>query len=479
MSARGRKPDDATARVKARRLALLIFGVLLVVLFGGVAVASGIGSTSVPSGAVAVVTEMPDGDVTVTQEDFETALTQMAAQAQLEEVPPEDDPQYGQIAAAAFNDLLDVIWIEGEAADRGVEVSQRQIDDQLQQVAQQNFECEADEEPFECRQMRRFLRDSGYTREDVIKRVEIGLLSNELQTMITEEAQTPTESQLKAFYETFNAQFQLPASTDIRVIQTEREGQADRAKAALEEDSSPENWETVAARFSTDEVSKDAGGVREGVTDGMFEEPVQNAIDEATPGELVGPIEADSGYYVVQVDQRNEERVQDFDEVSEQLEQQVAQQLSSSSQIAFVDNYRNIWTARTFCAEDFLNDRCANADGENFFLTDADREAAAEATEGQAPALSNRVAWPKPPNTLTLPIDPVTANGTQIVCYLAEQPDGQNFPLTGTAPPQRPHPPGPTEAINEPPEGTDPASVPPACGAVDPAAALGGVPPMG
>lgn len=478
VSARGRKPDAATAGQKARRLGLLVTGILFVLLFAGVAIASGIGKPSLPSGAVAVVSDLPDGDYVITQEQFDTALQQMAAQAQMPELPAEDDPQRKEVEGAAFNDLLDIAWITGEAADRGISVTQRQIEDQLDQVAQQNFQCDADVEPFECEELADFLEESHYTEEDVLDRIEVGLLSNELQTAITEDAPEPTEAQMRAYYETFQSQFVQPESADLRLIQTEERPQAARAKAALEEDSSTESWEQVAERFSTDSISSESGGLREGVTAGMFEQSVQAEMDEAPLGELIGPIEGDAGFFVFQVEERHEEHTRPFedDDVQQQLEQQIAQQLAASTQTAFIDNYRNVWTARTVCADSVMTDRCVNnPNGENVFLTDQAREQLEEATEGQAPALKNRTVWPKPPNTLTLPIDAVSINGTQIICYLEEQ-EETGFPLTGTAPPQRPHPPGPTEAINAPPEGQEDIQMPPTCGAMNPTAFGGGMP---
>lgn len=445
-------------------------GVLFVVLFVGVAIASGIGTPSVPNGVVAIVQDMPGGDYEITEEQFEKAKQQMAAQAQLEKVPPKDDPQYLEIAGAAMNDLLDVAWISGEAAEQGIKVTQRQIDDQLKQVAQQNFRCKENVEPFKCKALKDFLKQSHYTQDDVLERIKVGLYSNELQSKITDDAPKPTEAQIDAFYNTFKSQFTLPASTDLRVIQTEKKGQAEKAKAELEKDSSEKSWEKVAKKYSNDSISKDSGGLREGVTEGMFEAKVQEEIDKAPDGELVGPVKGESSFYVFQVEKRNPQRTQDLDEVREQVEQQVSQQLSASAQTSFISAYRNTWTARTICAESVLMDRCRNAGGENVFLTAEARKQQREATKDQAPALKGRMAWPKPPNTLSMPIDPVSPSGTQIICYLEEREEGSTFPLTGTAPPQRPHPAGGEDAINPPPEGQEDVEVPPTCGASNPTA---------
>jgi parvulin-like peptidyl-prolyl isomerase len=449
----------------------------LILLFVGVAVASGIGHPSVPSGSVAVVTDMPGGEVEITTEQFDRAKQQMAVQAQLDEVPPEDDPKYKEVAGAALNDLLDVAWITGAAAEGDINVTQRQIDEQLKQVAQQNFNCKKDEDPFKCKELKDFLKQSKYTQDDVVERIKVGLLSNELQQSLTEDAPKPTQSQLRAYYDAFSSQFQLPASSDLRVIQTEKKGQAEKAKAELEKDNSVKSWEKVAKKYSNDAISKDNGGLRESISAGMFEEKVQNEMDKAEIGQLVGPVKGETGYYVFQVEKRNPERLQDFDEVREQIEQQVSQQLASAAQTNFINNYRNVWTSRTFCAEQVLTDRCANAGGENVFLTAEQLKQQRQATKDQAPALKGRMAWPKPPNTLAFPIDPVSPSGTQIVCYLEEGPEGSNFPLTGIAPPQRPHPAGPDEAINAPPEGQEEGQeTPPTCGATNPTAFGGGMP---
>ena len=146
--ARPQRPKPAAAPQRGgggavKRLGLLIFGALLVALFAIVAVAQGIGDPSIPSDAIAVVDGAPNG--TVTQDDFDRALAQTAAQQGIKEIPKTTDPQYQPLADAAESDLLLARWVQGEAAERGIAPTDREIDDELSKVKTQQFGCKADE----------------------------------------------------------------------------------------------------------------------------------------------------------------------------------------------------------------------------------------------------------------------------------------------------------------------------------------------
>ena len=121
-----------------------------------VAVAQGIGDPSVPADAIAVVEDAPNG--TITKEEFDRALVQTAARQGIKEVPETTDPQYQTLADAAQSDLLLARWVAGEAQERGIETTDREIDDELEKVKQQQF---GSEQAFE-----KFLDQSGFTHEE-------------------------------------------------------------------------------------------------------------------------------------------------------------------------------------------------------------------------------------------------------------------------------------------------------------------------
>ncbi len=374
------KASQASKRagIGAARLPLIVFGGLLVALFAVFAVAQGIGSPSIPSDGVAVVEEIPGETVTVTdcngdeveddpgtitEAEFDCALRQTAARAGLQQVPEPGQPQYEDLRQAAIGDLLDTIWIRGEAADQGISVSQRQADAELDQIVTQNFRCPSGGDPFECPEFQRFLEQSSFSRDDVLRRVELQALSGDLQQKITEAVEPVSQQQIEEYYEAAEEQFALPATRDVRLVLNRNAADVEQAQAQLEEDSSDAAWRQVASEFSTDPTSKDNGGLRPGLTEGLLEEPLNSEIFAAPEGEIVGPVETPLGSYVFEVVKTTPERTQSLEEVQAQIRTQLAQQQQQLAFSQFVDDYGSKWLSRTFCADDFVIERCANFTG--------------------------------------------------------------------------------------------------------------------
>ena len=152
-AARARKAPEPRSR---KTLGLVVFGVLFVALFVVSAVAIGIGNPSVPAGAIAVVEDAPDG--TITKEEFDRALVQAAARQGLKDVPATDDPQYQLLADSAEGDLILSRWVLGEAEERGIEVTDREVEDELDTIKEQQFGSE--------KKFQQFLDQSGFTLDE-------------------------------------------------------------------------------------------------------------------------------------------------------------------------------------------------------------------------------------------------------------------------------------------------------------------------
>ena len=239
------KPKAAPAPKARKRLYALIFGVLFVVLFAVVGVAIGIGDPEVPDGAIAIVDDSPDG--TITQEQFDRALTQTAARQGIKEVPATDDPQYQLLADAAESDLILARWVLGEADERGIEISDREIDDELGKIKEQQF---GSDKAFED-----FLKQSGFTLDEAKDRIKLQLVSDRIQKAVLPEEPEITDDEIKTFYDENIAQFEQPETRDVRVILTKTEDEANQALEALGTDPSPKSWEDVAKKFSIDEAT--------------------------------------------------------------------------------------------------------------------------------------------------------------------------------------------------------------------------------
>ena len=425
-----------------------VLGALFIVLVALVAATEGVGSEDPNDDSVAVVEgvslEGVIDDGQISRESFDAALARAATAQGLDEPPATDDPAYEALRDTALNDVLDTAWILGEAEERGVEVTDSEVEQEFQQTKEENFQTE--------KEYTDFLEQSGFTQEDIDLRVKLQLLSTKIQEEVTGGTEAPevSEEDAKLFYEANEAQFVEPASRDIRLVQTDDKAQADQAFEQLSEDNSPENWDKVAAELSTDPASKDAGGVREAVTEGVFPEPLNGEIFGAPQGEVQGPVSTPQGFVVFQVDQVTEAGTLSFEEARPQIEQQLGPQLQQEQFAAFLTDYRDRWTEVTICADGFISERCENFSGPSAAEADPcdppEQEGVSDAQRQQQIDQARAAGCP-PPVRSNNPIAP-----------------GSFIPFTAPSGlPQRPHPPGDD-------------SVAPEGGAVPGGAVPGGVP---
>ena len=137
----GQGGDVSVAAMADTRL--LIFGLAFILLFAGFAIAQGIGSPSIPSGDVALVEGVPSSVGHVSEAEYKRSLLQAAAQAGLKSTPKPGEKQYEELNKTALGNLFDTIWIQGQAEEMGITVTEKQIATELAQIKKQNFKTAA------------------------------------------------------------------------------------------------------------------------------------------------------------------------------------------------------------------------------------------------------------------------------------------------------------------------------------------------
>jgi parvulin-like peptidyl-prolyl isomerase len=341
-----------------QRLALVVFGALFVVLFAGYAIAEGIGHPSVPSGNVAIVQDVPDDVATVSEAEFRRALAQQIAQGKLKKAPQPGEKKYEELKTAALGELLDAIWIQGEAEELGISVTPKQIATELAQIKKTNFKTPAE--------YQKFLETSHFTKADVLGKVKLQLLSTQIQEQVAKEAPPPSDTEIADYYDSAkDSQYTTKESRDVRIVVNKDKSKVEAAKAALEKDDSPASWKKVAAKYSNDPTTKSKGGLQPALTEELLQgkEPLVGAIFNSSVGELVGPVELEGNFFVLEVAKLNPEKVQPLGEVSSQIKAQLTEQLAQEVFSEFVAQYQSKWQSRTYCAADFTIERCANYKG--------------------------------------------------------------------------------------------------------------------
>jgi hypothetical protein len=217
----------------------VIAGVALVVLAVGAVVlllkpfddeGEGGAKKSVPAGAVAVV-----GEEEISRADFDHWLENAArgrappgggepvviprppdfiqcVEAKRDEPTPRGAPtpsetdlreqceqEYEGLRDQVMQFLVQSIWIEFEAEERGIEVSDADVRQAFDEQKSQSFEKEED--------YREFLRTSGQTEADLLYRVRIDLLSERIRQEVIREGGGSDQEDVDAFVEDFQERY--------------------------------------------------------------------------------------------------------------------------------------------------------------------------------------------------------------------------------------------------------------------------------
>ena len=258
--------------------------------------------------------------------------------------------QYEQLRDQVLGLLISFEWIEREAADQGVKVTDAEVDKSFEEQKKQTFPKDAD--------YQKFLKDSGQTEEDVRMRVRLDLLSNKIRDKVIKGKDQVSEQQITDYYNKNKERFAQPERRDLSIVLTKTEAKANEAKQALEDG---ESFKSVAKEYSIDDASKAQGGKLPAVAQGQQEKAFDDAIFAADKGKLEGPVKTQFGFYVFQVDKVTEASQQTRDEAKETIKQLLASQNQQKALDAYVKEFRKRWKEKTDCREGFVTQDCKNA----------------------------------------------------------------------------------------------------------------------
>jgi parvulin-like peptidyl-prolyl isomerase len=350
---RGKPGRDRDRGAGRQRLALIVFGALLVLLFVGFAVAQGIGSPSVPSGDVVKVQSVPDELGAVSQKDFDRAFALQVKGAKLKKPPAPGSKKYEEVKEATLTELIEGVWIRGQAEEMGITVTNKQVEEELAQIKKTNFPTKS--------AFQKFLEESGFTEEDVNDRVELQTLVKAIQEKVNSEAPAPSESEISNYYdEQKEAQYTEKESRDVRLIINKDKSQVEAAKKELEKDNSPASWKKVAPKYSSDPTSKAKGGLQEGITEEFLKGELKEAIFGSATGELEGPVKFETNWILVEVVKLNPAKVKTLAEVKAQIEETLKSEKQQKYLGEFAKEFESRWNSRTYCASGYEVAKCAN-----------------------------------------------------------------------------------------------------------------------
>jgi foldase protein PrsA len=245
--------------------------------------------------------------------------------------------------------LISFRWVRGEAEAQGITVTRAEVRAEFREQKRGSFRTRKDYEEF--------LRRSGQSERDILRRVELDLLSNKLRERVTSDVAAVSDEDIERYYERNRARFKLPERRDLLVVLSKTRREAAAARARIE---AGERWRTVAKDVSIDKASRSRGGKLRGVTEGQSERALNRALFAAERGELRGPLRTRFGWYVFKVTKIKRARQQPLEEVRRTIARLLRSQREQQALDTFVRGFTRRWSARTFCRRGYRISDCAN-----------------------------------------------------------------------------------------------------------------------
>ncbi|NMB12279.1 MAG: hypothetical protein GX977_08330 [Firmicutes bacterium] len=267
---------------------------------GGVSLFSGRGST-VNAASVATV-----NGTNISYADFYQAYYSIVQQQEMYGQPITGQ-MVGQVQYYALDQLVNQALLIQAAENAKIKVEERLVNERYQ-VIQDNYPSKA--------MFEEDLKNSGLTPKELKTLLRNNMKIEKLQEGLIEGLQVSDE-ELRSAYEEVNARHIL--------VRPEGDGE-DAQKNALEQAEQlvqelvgGAEFATVAREHSADTGSKDNGGDLGWFGRGQMVEPFENAAFVAEVGEIVGPVESQFGYHIIQVMDRKKATGEEFEEAKAEL----------------------------------------------------------------------------------------------------------------------------------------------------------------
>jgi parvulin-like peptidyl-prolyl isomerase len=257
--------------------------------------------------------------------------------------------EYHSLRDQVLSLLVTSRWLEGEAQERGISVSDAEVKAAFERQTKQNFPKAGD--------YAKFLETSGQTEQDIFTRVRLDLLQGKIRAQVTKGVDRVTDKQVADYYASNKPRFGLSERRDLLVVLTKTKAQAERAKAAL---AAGRPWPSVVRQYSIDGTSRSQDGKLLGVSEGDQEAALGAAMFKARKGALTGPVKTPFGYYVFEVTNVRPPTQQSLQKAEPTVKQLLASEDQQKALDSFVEDFQKKWRERTECRKEYATPDCKN-----------------------------------------------------------------------------------------------------------------------
>jgi foldase protein PrsA len=262
--------------------------------------------------------------------------------------------EYDALRQQVMQFLISAEWIQQEADSRGIKTSDKEVRKEFEDQKKQSFPQDKD--------YKDFLKSSGQTEQDLLFRVRLDVLSNQVRQKIVEGKGKISDKEITDYYNKNKTRFATPETRDLNVVLTEKEADAKKALAELK---GGKSFKQVAKKYSIDEASKAQGGKLPAVAKGQQEKALDTAIFKARKGQITGPVKTQFGYYVFEVTKVTPANQQTLEQSKESIQAQLKSQKEQGALDKFVKDFQKKYRDKTECGDDFkkgLDQQCKNVE---------------------------------------------------------------------------------------------------------------------
>jgi foldase protein PrsA len=321
------------------RLSLLP-ALLVALLVAGCGGGDATSSDDVPSDAVAVV----DGrEIPRTQFDTLIEQAKRSYKSQKREFPKAGSEEYQTLRNQAVAALVQKVELEQAAEEMGIKVTDEDIDKRLDQIVKQYYQGDQ-------KLLDKQLREQKLTLEQVREDLRGQLVSERIFNQVTKDAKV-TDAEVKAFYESNEAQYKQLASREVRHILVKTKALADDVKGQLAPNGS--NFAALVTKYTEDTGSKGTGGkltISRGQTVSAFDK-VAFALKT---NQISEPVKTEFGYHIIQpVSAIKAATTTPLKDVRSQIRQQLEQTEKNQKMTTWLEDLKADYTDKVAYAVGF------------------------------------------------------------------------------------------------------------------------------
>jgi len=237
------------------------------------------------------------------------------------------------------NELIGELLLKDRADRLGITVTEPELKEAVGRLKQQ-YNISTDE------QFDASLRSSGLTRADMEARLRDTLISNKVFGRELRSREQLTDSELRERYNREKEQYRLPERAQLRelVILKPENGVLDEARTRATEMAEAArkpgtDFANLASTMS-ESGSREKGGDLGEVAKGDLIPELDQAVFNAAPGAIVGPVETKSAWHIIRVEQRLPSEVPAFESLKDRLKQDASEETFQRDYKAYIENLR-------------------------------------------------------------------------------------------------------------------------------------------